>query len=153
MLAIDNYLDAAIARHYLRGDRHLALTLGLAGTAVNAWRTRRTWPEDATMVRLAALAGFDAKVALIDLNTWRAKSPVVRELYQAVRQALPALITAAFVTAALLAAPPAKAGTGWRAPSPIYTLCAWKWVRFTDLVRRIWDSIAVLFAAEPRVSP
>jgi hypothetical protein len=93
---IDGYLDAAIKRQGLKSDRDLARALGFVGGAISQWRTRRTWPADETMVRLADLAGMDPSQALLDLNVWRAHNAAVRSIYEKFLEKL-AIILAAFI--------------------------------------------------------
>lgn len=152
-MTIDEYLDRALLGRGLRSDHQLAAALGLSRGTVNQWRTRRTWPGDEAMIALAELAGADAKVALADLNTWRAKSERARRLYSEWRQALGCLLLAAVLLGALLAAPANAAGTSWRARSPIYTLCdigrraLHRWRRLSSAFS---GRIAALIPAEPR---
>lgn len=82
MKTVDDYMDAARSRLALPSDRALSKALGVGFTAPNQWRTRRAWPADDTMVRLAELAGADPAQALLDLNQWRNQSPAVRSVYE-----------------------------------------------------------------------
>ncbi len=75
MTPIRAYIDAAKTRAGVGSDRQLGFLLGLSASAVCAWQRGRSWPDDETMVRLAALAGVAADEALLDLNIWRAKEP------------------------------------------------------------------------------
>lgn len=78
---IDNYLDAARARHSIASDRELGRRLGLSKGAVNHYRMGHSYPDDGTMLELARLALVDPSQALIDLNIWRCKSDGARALY------------------------------------------------------------------------
>lgn len=69
---IDDYIDAAKKCAGPISDRELARRLGFKSNCITHWRTRRTWPDDSTIVDLARLAGLDPHAALIELNTWRA---------------------------------------------------------------------------------
>lgn len=81
MRNIDHYLDAARARLDIRSDRQLAKTVGVSAPTLNGWRTKRAWPDDPAMCRLADLADVPRNVALIELNFWRAKG-AARDVYK-----------------------------------------------------------------------
>lgn len=72
MRTVDDYLDAAIEKQELGSDRQLARLIGIAQTSISQFRTRRSFPSDETMVKLARLAGLDEQVALIELSFLRA---------------------------------------------------------------------------------
>jgi hypothetical protein len=114
-MTLDDYLDLAKERQGFKSDLDIGRALGFAGQPVSHWRTKRTWPADQSMVDLAMLAGIPAEQALMDLNTWRAQSPVVASVYQRIAAKIKAAPGAAGVTslmlAALLWAFPASAGT------------------------------------------
>lgn len=101
-MQIDQYLDAAISARGFSSDRELSRALGLSGVGVSLYRTKRSWPSDEIMVALAELAGLDVQRALLDLNTWRAKSSRVRELYSRLAGELVPAILAAVLTVPLL---------------------------------------------------
>lgn len=100
---VDDYMDAARARAGLRSDRQLAISLGIEPTSACAWRTKRAWPADHQMVRLAELAGADPDVALVDLNIWRTKSEIAREQYSSIRRQITGARLVALFIAGLLA--------------------------------------------------
>lgn len=85
-MTIDDYIDLAIANQRFKSERELGRALGFKGNPVNHWRTRRTWPADATMLRLAELARVDPVWALMDLNVWRSQSDAVRGAYVALQR-------------------------------------------------------------------
>src|SRR3990167_10061762 len=103
-MTIDDYMDAARARHGLNSDRQLARQIGLSAPSVNSWRTKRAWPDDETMVRLADLAGIDLERALTDLNHWRA-GPKARPIYERIL----ARLTAALIVLGVAIPSPASA--------------------------------------------
>lgn len=113
METIDWYMDRARERAGLPSDRQLGIALGLNPAAVSFWRQKKTWPDDGSMVRLAEIAGVDVSIALVDLNTWRAKTPHARSAYSRLADQLArAAPGAAFIVAILagiLAAPGADA--------------------------------------------
>jgi hypothetical protein len=79
--SIDAYLDSAIRRQQLSSDRELARRLGFTSNPVTAYRTRRAWPDDHTMLRLARLGGHNEARALLHLNMWRSDLAEVRAIY------------------------------------------------------------------------
>lgn len=81
MLNIDDYMDVAKKRQGFTSNRQLSATLGLNPNSASHFVTRRAWPSDEVMVKLAELAGLDPLQALIDLNLWRQQSPQVRNIY------------------------------------------------------------------------
>jgi hypothetical protein len=86
---LDEICNAAIAKHNLRGYNHLGRLLDIAGSSISQWRTSRTWPADSTMVKLAILADYDPREALINLNIWKnAANPQVTEQYSMIGEAL-----------------------------------------------------------------
>ena len=85
-MTIDDYIDLAIAKQKIVSERELGRALGFRGNPVSHWRTRRTWPADPTMIRLARMAGVDEIWALIELNIWRSQSAEVRAQYSALQR-------------------------------------------------------------------
>ena len=72
---LDDYLDLAKDHAGLTSDRELARRLGKTANPCTQWRTRRSWPADGTMVKIAELAGVDPCQALLDLARWRTDGP------------------------------------------------------------------------------
>lgn len=112
MKTVDDYCDAARSLHNIKSDRELARTLGLKPTSTNHWRTRRAWPGDAVMIRLADLAGLDPAQALLDLNRWRNDSATVRSVYDRIAHRLAATAAAIGIIAITGVAGSGTAGTG-----------------------------------------
>jgi len=73
MQTIDRYIDDALKASGLPSDRQLALHLKVNPTAVSWWRTKRAWPRDEMMGKLAELGGHNPDIALLELNAWRTK--------------------------------------------------------------------------------
>ena len=73
MITIDDYINAAREMRGFLSDNQLSKALGFKSSAVNHWRTKRAWPGDDTMIRLAEMAGIDPDLALIHLNAWRSR--------------------------------------------------------------------------------
>jgi len=71
MKTIDDYCDLARKRHAIESDGKLAIALGINRSAISQWRTKRTWPSDSTMIRLAELAGIDETEAILELGAWK----------------------------------------------------------------------------------
>lgn len=90
-MIIDDYLDAAKIKNNYRSDRKLSEHLGLKTSAVNQWRTRRAWPSDEVMIRLADKAGADPMDAILDLNIWRSHGEAVT-LYTRMKKAISAAL-------------------------------------------------------------
>jgi hypothetical protein len=111
METIDDYLNAAITRQHFTSDRELSARLGLAAVAVSNYRTKRCWPAEETMATLAELAGLDARLALLHLATWRAKSSRIRELYSSLARRASSAVIIAAVACGLLPAPAQASGT------------------------------------------
>lgn len=78
---VDWYIDRALIRSGAPSDRTLGVELGLSPNSLTNYRTRRAWPSDQAMIRLAELADIDPDIALMDLNAWRAKADDVRDRY------------------------------------------------------------------------
>ncbi len=87
-MTIDDYIDLAMANRKFSSDRELGRALGFKGNPVNHWRTKRAWPADPTMIRLAQLAGVDPIWALVELNIWRSQSTEARKAYQMLQRLL-----------------------------------------------------------------
>ena len=96
-MTIDDYLDRALLARGFTSDRELSAALGLTGIAVSTYRTKRCWPREETMITIAEFAGIDARRAVMDLNTWRAKSTRVRDLYAKIAASLAAVVAAVLI--------------------------------------------------------
>lgn len=106
MRNLDFYLDNAKARNGISSDRKLSEALGITSSNVSQFRTKRTWPADSTMVRLAYMAGADPEIALLELNIWRAHGAEL-PFYQRLLKAA----TAASAAVMLILSTPVLAGT------------------------------------------
>ena len=77
------YAEKAIARYGLAGQNALAAEIGINKSAMSQLATGRTLPSEATMIKLADLAGLPKEEALIDLNLWRSKNnPELNKVWQ-----------------------------------------------------------------------
>ena len=77
------YAEKAIARYGLASQNALAAEIGINKSAMSQLATGRTLPSEATMIKLADLAGLPKEEALIDLNLWRSKNnPELNKVWQ-----------------------------------------------------------------------
>lgn len=81
MLTIDDYIDQAKDNQKLKSDRQLGEKIGVKGSYISHFRTKRTWPSDETMIKIADLAGLDQQEALLNLNIWRTSNSVAAHVY------------------------------------------------------------------------
>lgn len=88
---IDKYIDLARDKNNLRSDRQLSFAFGLNAAAVNTWRTRRAWPSDDVMIKLAKMAGVDPMDAILDLNIWRSSGEAIT-LYTRIKKSMTAML-------------------------------------------------------------
>lgn len=134
---VDWYIDRALIRSGAPSDRVLGERIGLAPNSLTNYRTKRGWPSDHVMIRLADLAGIDPDIALMDLNSWRAKEDTVRERYTRLAKMLEKVgagfaITVIFI-AGVLTAPHADAlEQGANRLTPISQNCT-----LSDILRRV----------------
>ena len=139
---IDDYIDDAKRALDLSSDRELDRWLGFKGPAVSAWRTRRSWPADESMARIAEAGGHDARLAVCHLHQWSATTPKVRDIYQAIAKAVASAAAAvAMLTTATVSAPANATATIQPDNAANYILCALR-RRLHNAVRR---ALAVTF--------
>lgn len=83
MRNFNDYTKKAIARYGLAGLNALGRELNISSAAMSQLNTGKTIPSEATMIKLAELAGLPKEEALIDLNLWRSKDkPEVQKIWQ-----------------------------------------------------------------------
>ena len=102
---IDRYCDLAIKRNKIRSDRDLAAALGFTGPSVSNWRTKRAWPSDETMLKLADLAGIEPEQALLDLNLWRSFDTPAFAVYERLAKKIAGTAAAALLAGILIGQP------------------------------------------------
>ncbi len=102
---IEEYLEAAKRRLGATSDRELCRALNVGISTISQWRTRRQWPTDRYMLRLAELAAIDPERALVELNIWRSESNSIADRYRAIL----AKIVASLLLALYLVPTPAQA--------------------------------------------
>lgn len=73
---LDWYIDAARERLGGISDNELSRRMNFKGRPITLWRTKRSLPNDESMMQLADHAGVDRTLALIDLNVWRSEGEV-----------------------------------------------------------------------------
>lgn len=73
MKNFNDYTEKAIKRYGLAGQNALASEIGVNKSALSQMNTGKILPSEATMIKLAELAGLPKEEALIDLNLWRSK--------------------------------------------------------------------------------
>lgn len=81
MMHLDEILDLAVKKQSLKSDRQLSQKLGYTGNPTTQWRTKRTWPSDETMIKIANLAEINPEEALLWLNIWRSDG-AARSIYE-----------------------------------------------------------------------
>lgn len=121
MLTIDDYIEQAKAAHGFASDVELGRALGLSKATVCHWRTKRAWPEDATMIALATLAKRQIDAALIDLNYWRAPSSA-KTIYQELAKKIAAAAAVFILSITFGATSFAKEPSANRVTSPVRSL-------------------------------
>ena len=83
MKSFNDYMNAAIKRQQLASNNKLAQELGITSASISILNQGKALPSEATMIRLAELAGMPKEEALIDLNLWRSKNnPEVQKIWQ-----------------------------------------------------------------------
>jgi len=73
--SLDNYLDQAKAAAGIGSDNELGRRLGFKSNIVCLYRTKRSWPSDDAMIRIAEMAGENPDIALCQLSAWRNAGP------------------------------------------------------------------------------
>lgn len=96
MITVDEYLDRAKRHTGTQSDRQLSIFLGVVPGTISQIRTKRTWPSDDLMLKIADAANMDAEQALIDLNIWRNEGPA-RAIYERLARAMTAACLALFL--------------------------------------------------------
>lgn len=82
MLTIDDYIDLAKKRIGAKSDTKVAEKIGIKQSSITQYRSKRAWPSDATMMRLADICGMDRGQALIFLNVWRCTDGETQSQYK-----------------------------------------------------------------------
>jgi transcriptional regulator with XRE-family HTH domain len=128
-MEIDRYIELAHARQAVPSDRQLAKLLNVNPSLLSMYRTRRAWPSDETMVRLAELSGIAPDVALLDLNRWRAGDRA-RPIYEKLLARIAVVICLLITASVFLVSSPAVAGTSEHLalnnPATIYYGTSWR---------------------------
>lgn len=69
-----SYVSKAAGRFGLRGQNAVAREIGISSASISQFAQGEALPSDATMIKLAELAGMPKEQALIDLNIWRSRN-------------------------------------------------------------------------------
>ena len=111
MKDLQGYIDKAMELREFTSLRQLSLALGKDAGVVSEYLRGRNFPDDPTMVKLAAFANSDPTKALIDLNSWRVKDPDVRRIYRKLAKTMASVV----VIGTMLGPPGASKGHAERA--------------------------------------
>ena len=109
MRFVDDYIDLAKKINGYTSDRELSRKMNVTAGTVNAWRKKRTWPNDESMVSLSDLAHVNRKVALIELNIWRATGSA-KAVYQSMLKEILEAVAAIILFVCLIGSGTAHAG-------------------------------------------
>lgn len=115
MLTVLDYIDLAIEKNELGSDRQLARALNISNTSVTFWRTGRTFPSDAVMVRLAALAGITPEQGLLELAYWKAEDESAQKAYKSLLSKVSGVISTFIICFIVLKSNASYADTGLEA--------------------------------------
>ena len=81
MQTIDDFCNDVKKIHHLVSDRQLGKFLHVSQSAISGWRTKRIWPSDDVMIRIADATGTNRLYALLMLNVWRCFDDDVKQEY------------------------------------------------------------------------
>lgn len=124
MRDINYYVEAAIARGNIKSQRKLSEMLGLSNNVISVYLTGKSIPSDETMMKLAAIAGIDPWVALLDLNMWRSQG-AAQDAYRDMMKKITAVAIAGILIAVGVAPAPAHAKVNYNCdtnPSVLYIM-------------------------------
>jgi len=94
----NEYADKAIKGFGLTGYNNLARKLELNKATLSYFKRGKALPSEATMIKLAELAGVSKEKALIDLNLWRSKNdPSRHAVWQRIAAGLKLSVAVYFV--------------------------------------------------------
>lgn len=95
-----DYAEKAINRYGLAGNNALARELGVNKSSISQMAAGKIYPAEATMIKLAELAGLPKEEALIDLNLWRSKNkPELQKVWQRLSKMIVKICLAGFMCA------------------------------------------------------
>jgi len=138
-MTLADYLDAAKHRQAIASDRQLGARLGLKSAAISSFRTGKSLPSDATMRRVAEMAGRDARIALLELALWRSEDAATSAVYADCLERLKRSIKRAAVALPLLfslGTAPDRAEAAPRAASP-HTQAVVSYVKLLGALKRL----------------
>lgn len=76
------YIDKARQNSGATSDRKLSELIGMAPNTAFFWRSKKSFPSDDTMIRLAEIAQIDPQIALVELNAWRNHGTKAAPIYE-----------------------------------------------------------------------
>jgi hypothetical protein len=143
-------VDAARAGAGLPSFYRLARVLGVGDATVANWRHGRATPDDATTLRLAAMAGVDPAQALAAIHVQRCTDPAIRSVLATIAarvQQAGAAALAVILSVVIFGSPDAQARARVQVldsaaiPAPVvtrYTLARFRiaWGVFLGFIRR-----------------
>lgn len=84
-MQINDYIDEAMYRLKSQNYSDFSKEIGITRISLSRIYNGKQLPSEATMIRLAELAGMPKEEALIDLNLWRSKgNPEINKIWQRV---------------------------------------------------------------------
>lgn len=108
MRDINFYMEEAKTRAHIKSNRKLSVFLGLSPIAACNWKTKRAYPSDETMIRLAEVSGQSPFIALLELNIWRSTGKVkesYEKLYKGMSKTIHTLGIVGLLVAGVFAGP------------------------------------------------
>ena len=82
-MQINDYIDEAMYRLKSQNYSDFSKEIGITRISLSRIYNGKQLPSEATMIRLAELAGMPKEEALIDLNLWRSKDkPELQKVWQ-----------------------------------------------------------------------
>lgn len=105
-----DFLDAVKALHSLPSDYALAKKIGIQQSAVSNYRSKRSYMDDATAIRVAALLEIDAAIVFAAVHRERAKAPAEQAVWESILEKLGGAAAVVLLgLGTLMPAPPAYA--------------------------------------------
>jgi hypothetical protein len=134
---MSHYMDAAKRRQGWTSDNRINVHFGMSSVA-HTWRVGKALPYPEHIIELAQLGDLDPAQALIDLYTWKAKTPevvaILDRITATIRRSAALLITTVSALLTLPSAAFAATDIALTFPSAfeaIYILCVKRRIRET----------------------
>lgn len=97
MRTFQDYVSEAQQKNDIHSLSKLAQMIGISKNSMSVMYKKQTLPGEATILKLAELAGIPPEEALIDLQIWKAKSPEAKSIWERMRNMIISLCIALFV--------------------------------------------------------